>query len=164
VDERLVAVPIDLAEVEAGMHQAKLIANPPGDRGSVRIVEHDALFLIVETLALVDLGDDRLEVIASKPSTVSLLRSVYLVGSFLSRLKTLPCQAKQFTTFEIALLNTVPEAMIAVPSVSPSGIFPAGDLANSASSSALDIFRRSSVVMVFLFGVALGMKRGGASA
>ena len=48
----------------------------------------------------------------------------------------------------IELLYFVPAAMIAVPSVSPSGMSPGGDLENRSSSSSFDIFSRSSAVMV----------------
>src|SRR5262245_34773853 len=45
VDESLF-VPIDLAEVEARRNEPDLVADPLGDDGGLRVVEHDAVLVI----------------------------------------------------------------------------------------------------------------------
>jgi hypothetical protein len=68
--------------------------------------------------------------IALRPKGRMRLRSTPL-----SRSNTLPCQANRLISFEITGVKAVPGAMIAVPSVVPFGMSPAGTLEYSASSS-----------------------------
>src|SRR4051794_23558713 len=60
IDQALFA-PVNFTKISMWADLADLIANPMRDQRSLRIVEHDALFVIEPARAFVDLCDDRIQ-------------------------------------------------------------------------------------------------------
>src|SRR5262249_50498307 len=66
--EQLLRVPVDRTEVGVRRDLADLVADVLGHERGLRVVEHDAILLVDQTLAYVDLGQDRFH--AERPDVV----------------------------------------------------------------------------------------------
>src|SRR4051812_13043108 len=60
VDQALL-LPVDLAQVEAGLDLTNLVPNPVRQQGRLRVIQDDAFLLVEPTRVLINFRDDRIQ-------------------------------------------------------------------------------------------------------